>query len=389
MGSTGRLSHRNTTRFNQFKNHYMKMYDPGATASYSYIPTVLTNVTSSLKYYTGSCTYKQYVYFFPHNETRFLRVDTSDDSYSFIGNTSGVSCRKAMLAPNGFIYILTTGLVVMKFNPEDESLTSFGTLETAHQFGTIVGTDIYIIPAGNAVGTIKKVDTNTDTISDYAPTGWNSARKHNPPVLGLDNRIYGTTVAHLNGSDGTDGFYIIDTKTNIVTYKNTTLTQTVLGLTPWYTGTLNPINGKLYFADQNDSRWMIYDTINDVFEYANIPVSINPAGTPNNADGTRSIANTIGPNGNMYNVPWSDDYRVEMEELDILTDTVTKIGDTSVILGGGGYSGGNRLYYAAVMAMNGNIYAAPSDNSGILKITFSGSRTFDENFVHSPWYNSN
>ena len=368
------LSHKNTKRFNQFKNHYDRFVDTSATPTYSTLNVGLASVLSSYKYYC-SCVYGTKAYFFPYNETRILVIDSTDDSFYFIGNFSGsAKFLNANLAPNGYIYADGNYGSILKFNPNDDTYTTFGSKPTSgYGRSHIVGDKIYMLLQNSAPLQFKVIDTTNDTLYDYFPTGGLSTQIYLTINVGINNCLY--LMRRLATTAGIDRLMKVNLTTNTVTYIDVPSVTTLLD--PWSSqGTVHP-NGKIYYPSAIENRWLIVDTLNgDAISYVNND-------TPTNLTQLKSVGSALGANGNIYSTPFNEPFSVaDSQELNILTNSSTYKNDSSTL-----ETANARLWYCPVTTPNGNIYCAGFDTGKVLKISFNNAQDFDSNFTNSQWIN--
>ena len=371
------LSHRNTKRFNQFKNHYERFVDKSADPTISVLDVGLSYGVNSFKYYTAGINVGDKVYFFPYNTTQILVIDSTDDSYYYVGNFAGSGkFRLASLSPNGFIYAYGGYGSILKFNPKDDTFSTFGTTSTNYLGGCIlVGSKIYGTPNVIGVDTIQIIDTETDTVSYETISGWNTSHGAIDSVaLSIDNKfIYGIK----NRIDGTDNIFKIEVETLTATHLTIAMSPGVTNV-PWSSVCLHP-NGKMYFCPSYEIRWLIIDTLNgDSISYSN-----NIVGTSvSNVSFQQSLF--LGINGNFYTTAFNNDSFRQPLELDTVTDQSVIFFNYSTI-----GSPAGRLWYNSVSCPNGVVYSAPFDAKDVLKHTFNNTTNFNKEFTQSPWFNKN
>lgn len=365
------LSYRNTTRFNQFRNHYERFVDKNVTPTFTLLNVGLTAGTSSYKYILGGVTVGDKVYFFPYNETRILVIDSTDDSYYYIGNFIGTAkFHSTYLAPNGYIYSFGSYGSVLKFNPKDETYSTFGTISGFS--GEIRGSKIYCL-VNSTTFQFKIIDTENDTIyDDTSFTGGLSGQSYVAREIGINNKMY--FLINLATNAGVNRLGIVDFETKSVTYKDVPTNTTRLDAPPWYKGISHP-NGKIYFNGFVDSRWLIIDTLNnDAISYSNTITS--------NLNNGKGQSCGMGGNGKMYQLPVNNlEDRGNFQELDTDTDVSIKIHDAQDLIGTF-----SRAYYGCQLVANGNIYGAPTDVAHVLKIEINSG--FSKEFTDSQWYNN-
>jgi hypothetical protein len=369
----GALDYRNTDTFNQFRNHYKQNVDKSSTPTFSSVITGLPNQNNSAQYYCG-ITIGTKAYFFPRNATQIMVVDSIDDSITFVGSFAGVNkFFRVKLAPNGYVYAFGFYGSTLKFNPKDNTYTSFGS--DIGGYKVIIGDKIYSINGGT--GVVGYLDTNTDKYYDLGlPSGYISGTLEQP-ILSIQNNLY--FMRRGAGTAGTNRMCKLDLETFTYTYKNLPTNSSTF---PFTQGFAHP-NGKIYLAANTEDRWGIIDTLNnDSVSYSNVTVA-------GNYGLTKHLSCIMGANGNMYNFPYNDSSPgSNVEELNVDTDVSTVITNAATIKGTTAYNYKN--WISVCLMPNGKIYGVASDCTGfLLKGNFNNADEFNEEFTKSQWVNNN
>ena len=136
-------------------------------------PTTATNneidgIDGLSKYLGGTLAPNGVIYGIPFNSTSILKINPEDDTVTTFGSVSTGANKYAggVLAPNGMIYgIPFNSTSILKINPEDDTVTTFGSVSTgANKYygGTLAPNSvIYGIPF-NSTSILKIED-----IGDY------------------------------------------------------------------------------------------------------------------------------------------------------------------------------------------------------------------------------
>jgi len=269
-----------------FTNHNVLKLDT-ANDSISLQPITLIG-PDQMKWRGAALAPNGFIYCLPFDNNQIFKINTFNDEQSLFGSfgTAVYKYNSAVLAPNGSIYgIPFNETTILKINPNDDTTSTFGSLAGTGKFGQaiLVGNYIYVMPM--TYGTILKIDTTNDTITDIAYTNpgaynyhwWGCAVTKEGVLYGIpynDTRILK-----------------IDTATDTVSY----LACDAVVSGENYTGAVLGGDGIIYATAHNKTHFMRIDTTNDSITYFG-----SYAGNFKYYDGT------IAENGSIYFIPMTD-----------------------------------------------------------------------------------
>lgn len=225
----------------------------------------------------------RYIYCMPYNATDILKIDTSDDSVSLLGETLSGSSKwmGGAMANNNCIYgIPRSSFNFLKIDTSDDSVS----LHTAHtsasgQAGGVASPDgryIYGMPASKKY--ILKIDTNDDSKIRWFAT----------PATGVPDMYRGGVLAN-------NGFiYGIPTgATNILKIDTSDDTTTAFGSGTLYMGGVLSNNGKIYCTPLHPTDILVIDPSDD---------STSTFGSL--AGSNKWNGNALANNGHIYGIPY-------------------------------------------------------------------------------------
>ena len=305
-----------------------------------------------------------YIYGVPYGSNKILKIDTNNDTISFISVTEASSSTTnwggGVYAPNGYIYMLPARhSKILKLNPQTDEITlidngpAISTSVTNYLTACCAPNGcVYGCPSG--VTKIIKLDTNTDTftlLDDYtfSVPYWGI---YGCSKLGRDGCIYGfprcgKDIIKINPAN--------DSVTVITAYLSTTSAIR-------HEGCDIGVDGKLYAMPTNQATYIIeQNTSTD-----------NASITNTSLYGSDAI---LAPNGRIYCSPRANSKVFRLNTFDGSYTTLT----TS-------YSG----YTHNRLAPNGCIYAVPEQGGtkSILKINVNATSNFQETTLLSPFLNN-
>jgi streptogramin lyase len=316
---------------------------------------------------------------------------------------SGSNYQGLVLAPNGYIYCITTGATSIGYiNP---ATGQFGTFGSATSGGYVSGVlapngNIYCVNFfGGPIGIISPGSSpSLSTFSATGPTmagyyslssavgpdgliympstGASNVGVYNP-TTNMYNTTYLTNIGIITGGYlgavlGPNGkiYCIPGSATNVGVIDPIARTFTVAGVnvtgsaTGYRGGVLAP-NGKIYCLPQNNTKVGVIDPVAGTFTDALI-TNVGSVTKP-------YMSGTLGPDGNIYCTPEAS---LPMAVINVNANTISTFGASILTTNG------------AILAPNGTIYTAPTSSSAINTITFTGlSQLPSSNYCLSAWAN--
>lgn len=272
-----------------------KYSSTGSGQDIIYISTSSLSTGQPNKFLAAAVSPNGMIYMLPYGSTNneyysLFKINTTNDVISNLGNIPGILGRtnynSAILAPNGFIYgIGGTATAVLKINPNNDSYSTFGNIDTAAGFlvdygiATLAPNGVIYCPPQDS-RFIAKIDTNTDTISfiDIIST---ATGKYTTSVLAPNNECIYFIPFSATGS------LKIDPRTDEITYIN------VPGFTFNCNSAIVAPDGLIYCFSSTTSTRVVINPFNDTV--STISNSFTSRGATLSVDGAIHTISTSNP----------------------------------------------------------------------------------------------